>query len=114
MLTHLDILFIAVECNAVSHVKEVAAGDTEDLQVSIVRRPECIQIWVLAGESSVGCNVDQHHNLAAVLRERHIPGPVQDCHLVVVEASLALPAGGHGQAQQAAGQQGQHACQVNS
>jgi len=88
-------------------VKKVAAGDTEDLQVSIVGGSECIQVRILAGKTSVGRHVHQHHHLPAVLGQGDVPRPVEERHLVVVEAALALPAGGHGQAQQAAGQQGQ-------
>ena len=90
-----------------THVKEVTAGDTEDLHVSVVRRLECIQVWVLGGKPSVGGHVDQQHHLPPVLRQGDVPGAVQQRHLVVVEAALALPAGRHHQPQQGGGEQGQ-------
>ena len=86
-----------------THVKEVTAGDTEDLHISVVRRLECIEVWVLRGEPSVGGHIDQQHHLAAVLRQGDVPGAVQQSHLVVVEAALALPAGRHHQPQQGGG-----------
>ena len=72
-----------------------------------IDRLESIEVWVLGGEPSVGRHIHQQHHLAAVLGQGDVPGPVQQRHLVVVEASLALPAWGHHQPQQGGGQQGQ-------
>ena len=47
-----------------THVEKVRAGHREDLEVPVVGVPECIHVWVLGGEPSVGGHVGHQHHLA--------------------------------------------------
>ena len=50
--------------NMLTHVEKVRAGHREDLEVPVVGVPECIHVWVLGGEPSVGGHVGHQHHLA--------------------------------------------------
>ena len=60
-----------------TYVEKVGAGHREDLKIPVVSVPECIHVWVLGCEPSVGGHVGDHYNLARELGQADVAAAVQ-------------------------------------
>jgi len=76
------------EVNAITHESELVAGKSEDAEV-LELALECIQCGVLVGRTSERGDIDQQHDVAAIVGPVDRTSVVHVCDLVVVDRAIA-------------------------
>jgi len=69
---------------------ELVAGHSENLHLPTKLCLECIKVWVLGSQASVGGHVDQEDSLSPVVGEGDLLPPVQPVHAEVVQTPATL------------------------